>query len=157
MPRTLYRSTTVVRPTTVVAGALVALALATTACGAPGARPGTAGYSATADRTRSASKVIGVQEFDRVSDAPNALAAIERLRPLFFRPRPSFGQLRGRPPVISVFVNGSYSGGLDALRLIAPDAVASARFLQPTEAITTLGAHYAADGVIMVQLRRFKE
>jgi hypothetical protein len=154
MPRTIIRSTTV------VAGALGALALATTtACGTTAGRPGAAGHSAALppDRTRSTSKTIGGHEFDRVSDAPNALAAIERLRPLFFRPRPSFGQLRGRAPVISVFVNGSYSGNLDALRLIAPDAVASARFLQPTEAITTLGAHYAADGVIMVQLRRFKE
>ena len=157
MPRTAHRSTTF------VAGALAALALGTTACGTPAARPGTGGVAAAyaggaiaGDRTRSSSKVIAADEFDRVSDAPNALTAIERLRPLFFRPRPSFGQMRGRAPVINVFVNGAYAGGLDALRLIAPDAVASARFLQPTEAITTLGAHYAGDGVIMVQLRRFK-
>ena len=140
--------------------ALGAVTLAA-ACGTPAARPGTAALALAptsgggGDVTRSGSHVMTAADFGRVGDAPNALVAIERLRPLFLRPRPSFGTLRGQTPVVSVFVNGSYAGGVDALRLINPDAVSSARFLQPTEAITTLGARYAADGVIMVQLKGF--
>ena len=143
----------------VVASSLLAAgALATTACGTPAARPGVAGLAQApaAERTRSGSQTITANDFGRASDAPNALVAIERLRPLFLRPRPSFGSLRGSAPVISVFVNGAYAGGPDALRVIGADAVASARFLQPTEAITTLGTRYAADGVIMVQLKGFR-
>ena len=143
---------------TTVASALVAFAFVTTACGTPAARPMVAALDAPSpgDAARSGSHVMTAADFSRANDAPNALAAIERLRPLFLRPRPSFGSLRGQAPVISVFVNGAYAGGPDALRVIGADAVASARFLKPTEAITTLGARYAADGVIMVQLKGFR-
>ena len=141
-----------------LAGALGAFALVVTAC-APAARPGTSALSlaptGVADLTRSGSHVMTADDFGRAGDAPNALVAIERLRPLFLKPRPSFGSLRGQSPVVSVFINGAYAGGVDALRLVGADAVASARYLQPTEAITTLGARYAADGVIMVQLKGF--
>src|SRR5690349_3554652 len=116
--------------------AFLALALGaatlTTACGAPAARPGTAALALAptaggADVTRSGSHVMTAADFGRVADAPNALVAIERVRPLFLRPRPSFGSLRGQTPVVSVFINGAYAGGVDALRLINPDAVSSAR------------------------------
>jgi hypothetical protein len=142
---------------TTIASALAAFAVVTTACGTPAARHAAAvGALSPADAARSGSHVMSAADFSRANDAPNALAAIERMRPLFLRPRPSFGSLRGQSPVVSVFVNGAYAGGPDALRVIGADAVASARFLQPTEAITTLGARYAADGVIMVQLKGFR-
>jgi hypothetical protein len=143
---------------TTVASALVAFAIVTTACGTPATRPDAAGFGAPSpgDVARSGAHVMTAADFSRASDAPNALAAIERLRPLFLRPRPSFGSLRGQAPVISVFINGAYAGGPDALRVIGADAVSSARYLQPTEAITTLGARYAGDGVIMVQLKGFR-
>ena len=144
------------RLTILLTGALAASALV--ACGTPAARAGagTGEPLAPRDLARSGAHVMTAADFDRASDAPNALAAIERVRPLFLSPRPSFGSVRGQAPVISVFINGAYAGGPDALRVIGPDAIASARFLQPTEAITTLGARYAADGVIMVQLKGFR-
>jgi hypothetical protein len=142
-----------------VAGAVGALALLTSACASSGAARGASGAAAAApgatpsDRARSGANAITAGDLARVSDAPHALAAIERLRPLFLRPRAAMGTARGRQPVVSVFVNGSYAGGLEVLRLLLPGALASARFLQPTEAVTTLGPRYAADGVIMVQLK----
>src|SRR4051812_11527129 len=135
----------------ICAGALVASAFVATACSTHTARAGVdapapradAAPSAAAPSTAARSEAsvpsgahtMNAADFDRAGDAPNALAAIERVRPLFLRPRPSFGALRNQAPVISVFINGAYAGGPDALRVIGPAAVASARFLQPSEAV----------------------
>ena len=127
-------------------------ALAATASAPGGARRGVS--AVPTERTASGSAVITAADFDRMRDAASALAVIERLRPFFLRPRASFGAVRGQPPTISVYVNDVYAGGLDALRTLPPHTVASARYVQPTEAVTRIGPTRAADGVIMVQLRR---
>ena len=141
--------------------ALAAVVLGATACAtahAPrgdGARAARHGPSAVpTEATGSAGAVVTAADFARMSDAPSAFAVIERLRPYFFRPRMSFGALRGRAPTISVYVDDVYAGGVETLRTLPPHTVASARYVQPTEAVTTLGPVRAADGVIMVRLRR---
>ena len=141
-------------------GAVAALVLGLHACAsthAPrgdGALAAAHGGAVPTARTASGSAVITTADFDRMRDAASALVVIERLRPFFLRPRMSFGAVRGQPPTISVYVNDVYAGGLDALRTLPPHTVASARYVQPTEAVTRIGPTRAADGVIMVQLRR---
>lgn len=153
-------------------GALAAVVLGATACatahaprgdgvppaaqrGSPTAGGGArAGSAVPTEVTGSSGAVVTAADFDRMRDAASALVVIERLRPFFLRPRMSFGAVRGRAPTISVYVNDVYAGGVDALRAIPPHTVASARYVQPTEAVTKLGPTRAADGVIMVRLRR---
>lgn len=96
---------------------------------------------------------LGLQELAMAGDASDVFVAIERLRPAFFRPRASAVALRGARPQLSVFINGSYSGPVDVLRTLPVSHVSRVRFVQPAQAMTTVGSQRVGDGVIMVTLK----
>lgn len=79
--------------------------------------------------------------------------ALRRLRPEWMRPAPTMREA-SEPGVASVYVNESYVGGLDALRLIPIEAVTNARYLTPTAARSWFGMFCpCAGGVILVSTR----
>lgn len=130
----------------VVVGMGVGVVLAAGACGA--ARAPAAGVP------RGSLYELGLQELAMANDAPDVFVAIERLRPAFFRPRASSSAMRGGRPQLSVFINGAYSGPVDVLRTLPVAQVSRVRFVQPTQAMTTVGSQRVGDGVIMVTLKQ---
>ena len=132
----------------VVLGAACALGVG--ACG--GARA-TTGGAAAARAARSMAE-LKAGELAVVRDATSVFNAIERLRPLFFRPRPGPHAVHGSAPELSVYIDGSFVGAPDVLRSVAVHDVQVVRFVQPTQAATTYGTARAADGVIEVTLKR---
>jgi hypothetical protein len=97
--------------------------------------------------------VITASEIGRASPK-NAYSALEELRPLFLRTRPNAASdARGEAPRINVFIDGSFSGELDVLKLIPASDIESITRVQPEMAFTTMGDIRAGDGVLMVRLR----
>ncbi|GLC25555.1 hypothetical protein [Roseisolibacter agri] len=134
----------------VVLGAACALGVG--ACGGARATTG-AGGGRVAPGARSMAE-LRAGELAVVRDATSVFNAIERLRPLFFRPRPGPNAVHGSAPELSVYIDGSFAGAPDVLRSLAVQDVQVVRFVQPTQATTTYGTARAADGVIEVTLKR---
>jgi len=101
---------------------------------------------------QSTSDHVGREALAALADL-NFEDALRRLRPEWMRPAP-VGRQAAEPGVASVYVNDSYVGGLDALRLIPIDAVTNARYLTPTAARSWFGMFCpCAGGVILVSTR----
>ncbi len=84
-------------------------------------------------RADASSDVITVNDLRSVG-APNTAEAVRRLRPSFVRPSPVPGSLDGVLATPSVYVDGSYLGGLDALELVQIDEVSEIRFIRANPA-----------------------
>jgi hypothetical protein len=91
-------------------------------------------------------------ELARVPAATNAYEAVRYLRPMFLRPRPNGNTLRGHAPVIAVYINDTYAGGVDVLQSLPTRVVARMRYLQRSEALMYAGSATPGDGFIMVTL-----
>lgn len=123
------------------------------AAGAPDARLAAADARATREAREAGLYELRASDLQAVDDAPSMLAAIERLRPIFLRPRGASARLRGgQGPNVSVFIDGMFAGPVDVLRTVAVRHVAYVRYVQPVEAVTRLGQRGAGDGVIEVTL-----
>jgi hypothetical protein len=84
----------------------------------------------------------------------NAYDAVIRLRPWFLNPRDHrTGRLASHGHAPAVFIDGSFSGDTEALRLTPISAVAEVRYVRPSDALHQYGPRYPA-GVILVRLRR---
>ena len=83
----------------------------------------------------------------------NAYSAVEQLRPLYLATRPGVSALRGVAPRLHVFVNGSYAGDVEVLKMIPFASVESIRHVRATVAFTQYGEIHSGDGVLMVRLR----
>ena len=83
-----------------------------------------------------------------------AYSAVERLRPLFLNIRPGSRTLHAASPRLHVFIDGDFAGGIDALNALPVATVESIWRVEATIAFTRYGAIRAADGVILVRLRR---
>ena len=75
--------------------------------------------------------------------------AVRRLRPEWLRVSPTDRQQAERG-VASVYANGSYVGGLEALRLIPVRAVEEMRYLMPTAARSWFGMLCPCTGGVIV-------
>ena len=84
----------------------------------------------------------------------NAYDAVIRLRASFLHPRGArTGTIAARGMFPSVFVNGTYYGDLETLRLIAIFAVEQMQYVRSFDAMQRYGPDYSA-GVILVTLKR---
>jgi hypothetical protein len=100
--------------------------------------------------------VLTAAEVSAVPGLANATAydAVARLRPGFLSPRETrTAALPARGMLPAVFVNGAFSGGTDALRMISASAVADMQYVRSLDAMHWYGAQYRA-GVILVRLKR---
>jgi hypothetical protein len=133
--------------------ALVTLLVALAGCGGTvrptpttGARPANQHASRT---------LITAADFASVNGGTSALDAIQRLRPMYLRPTPSMGAPVTRAPVVVVYVNGAFAGGVDALAMISSSMVESARYLDRSEALRFIRLMQPGDGFILVTLKNF--
>ncbi len=153
--------------------ALVALSLlATTGC-ASSHRPATYGdglpyqassfTSAAADRNVSSvswSQLLSAEELSAEPSATNLHAALMRLRPRFLQVRGSSSPVIGGSPVgaqgarnITVFVNGSYMGGVEVLQTITVQDVLRVRHYHQVESAHRFGSQ-APYGALEITLVR---
>ncbi len=84
-------------------------------------------------RADASSDVITVNDLRSVG-AANTAEAVRRLRPSFVRPSLVPGSLDGVLATPSVYVDGNYLGGLDALELVQIDEVSEIRFIRANPA-----------------------
>jgi hypothetical protein len=86
--------------------------------------------------------------------AANTAEAVRRLRPNFVRPSPVPGSMQGDYASPSVYVDGNYLGGIDALDLVHLDEVEEIRFIRANAAKNWWGGSCpCAVGVIHVRTR----
>ncbi|HLM67557.1 MAG TPA: hypothetical protein VK358_08530, partial [Longimicrobium sp.] len=87
------------------------------------------------------------------SGTTNLLAAVERLRPQWLRPR-GFTNFRGGGTAIVVYQGTTPLGGLDALRQLAPEFAEEMRFLDSSQASNTLpglGSRAVAGAIVILR------
>lgn len=114
---------------------------------------GCAGMTAGAGAPRSSfNSVTGDELRDSVSN--DLYAALQDLRPQWFRPRPraSITFATAQEPV--VYVSGVREGSLDTLRGLDLLDVVSVEFIDPLDASTRYGTGHSG-GVILVDMDRF--
>jgi hypothetical protein len=100
---------------------------------------------------QSSSDRIGRQDLAPFADI-GLEQAMRRIRPEWLRQGPTARQ--AEVDRASVYVNDSYVGGLEALRLIPIDAVTEARYLTPVAARSWYGVFCrCAGGAILVSTR----
>ena len=96
------------------------------------------------------SDVITVADLRSVA-ASNTGEAVRRLRPSFVRANPIPGNMDGALATPSVYVDGNYVGGLEALELVQLDEVKEIRFIRANAAKNWWGGSCpCAVGVIHV-------
>ena len=99
------------------------------------------------------SDVITVADLRSVA-ASNTGEAVRRLRPSFVRPSAIPGNMDGALATPSVYVDGSYLGGLEALELVLIDEVNEIRFIRANAAKNWWGSSCpCAVGVIHVRTK----
>ena len=120
--------------------------------------PGASPYAARPGRVAAGAggehNVLGGSELAALEMAPNVYSALERARPLFLRPRPTFVPFGAAPARTSVFIDDRFVGDVETLHTLPVHAVASVRFLQPMEAYARFGRIYGAGGAIVLTMRR---
>ena len=84
-------------------------------------------------RADAPSDVISVADLRSVA-APTTGDAVRRLRPSFVRANPIPGNIDGAMATPSVYVDGNYLGGLEALELVQIDEVKEIRFIRANAA-----------------------
>ena len=79
---------------------------------------------------------------------------LRRRAPLYLRPRPMpSAEIPGRSDPIAVYINGSFSGGLEALNTIPASTVFAVDRLSAVDATIRFGAKHNS-GALMVTLAR---
>jgi len=102
-------------------------------------------------RADAPSDAITVTDLRSVA-AANTGEAVRRLRPSFVRPNPIPGNVDGALATPSVYVDGNYLGGLEALELVQIDEVKEIQFVRANAARNWWGASCpCAVGVIHVR------
>jgi hypothetical protein len=97
---------------------------------------------------------VGADELKPLEDQSLEEALI-RLRPNFLRVDPARAALPGSATVPSVYIDNSYAGSPDALRLVPVMAVLEVLYLPPSAAHDRFGAYCPCSaGVIVVVTRR---
>lgn len=97
------------------------------------------------------SDVITAAELHGVA-AANTAEAVRRLRPSFVRSNPIPGNFDGATATPSVYVDGTYLGGLETLELVHLDEVTEIRFIRANAAKNWWGSSCpCAVGVIQVR------
>ncbi len=108
-----------------------------------------AGTQSAGERPRSSQYVLTSEDLASTNEL-TAYDAIQRLRPLWLRPRaPS---ARGPAPIV-VFVDNVRIGGVDYLSNLSLNDVEEIRFINPSDATTRWGTGVAG-GVIEVTTKR---
>jgi hypothetical protein len=99
---------------------------------------------------------VGADELKALDDQ-SLEEALMRLRPNFLRAVPGGAVRPGSATLPSVYIDNSYVGAPDALRLVPVIAVMEVLYLPPAEAHDRFGAYCpCAAGVIVVVTRRSK-
>ena len=97
---------------------------------------------------------VGADELRALEDQSLEEALI-RLRPNFLRADPGAAVRPGGPGVPSIYIDNSYVGTTDALRLVPVMAVVEVLYLPPSAAHDRFGAYcQCSAGVIVVVTRR---
>jgi hypothetical protein len=99
------------------------------------------------------SDVISAADLENVA-AANTAEAVRRLRPAFVRSSPILGNLDGAYATPSVYMDGNYLGGLEALELVRLDEVDEIRFIRAGAAKSWWGGSCPCSvGVIHVRTK----
>lgn len=149
------------RRSSLVAMIIAGLLAVSTACAS--ARPASSSPSTFGIRQQGAlsdgpradapSDVITAADLQSVA-AANTGEAVRRLRPSFVRPNAIPGNMDGALATPSVYVDGSYLGGLEALELLLIDEVNEIRFIRANAAKNWWGSSCPCSvGVIHVRTK----
>jgi hypothetical protein len=109
-----------------------------------------------ATQPRRTGDVVTAAEVSAVPGLAIATAydVVVRLRPGFLSPRDArTATIPARGMLPAVFVDGTFFGGIDALRVITASAVAEMQYVRSFDAMHRYGPVYRA-GVILVRLKR---
>jgi hypothetical protein len=106
-----------------------------------------AGKSTSTDVTPSSSGVITRAEMEQVEHA-SLYDVVQALRGRWLQTRGP-KTLMGRPAEIQVFLDDLRLGGVDALRSLTTDNVASISFIDPVEAGQRWGGKYAQGSIVV--------
>jgi hypothetical protein len=126
----------------------VAAAIAGACASNPASGPTQSSSTPSRSTTRVRSDVITAEELAKV-DAPNALLAVQRLRPQFL-------QTRGQTTIMSsseiqVYVDGTRMGGVQSLEQINTVDIKEIRWLSSSEATQRFGTGNAQGAIVITR------